>query len=133
MFHDIRSTDTNHSLFLSALVLNCQSIVPKKESFINLLDVYHPDVVIGCESWLKPYVVSSEVFPSGYKIYRKDHVDGYSSVFITCGDILTSSELTFTNSSSELVACKDILQTAPHLLHVQSTILLPAMNPIWKI
>ena len=106
MFHDIRSIDTNHSLFLSALVLNCQSIVSKKESFINLLDVYHPDVVIGCESWLKPCVVSSEVFPSGYKIYRKDHVDGYGSVFITCCDILTSSELTFTNSSSELVACK---------------------------
>ena len=39
-------------------------------------------------------------------MYRKDHVDGYSGVFIACRDILISKELTFTDSSSELVACK---------------------------
>ena len=87
-------------------MLNCQSVVAKKESFINLLDVYHPDVVFGCESWLKSCIVSSEVFPSGYTIYRKDRVDGYGGVFIACRDTLTSNELIFTDSSSELVACK---------------------------
>ena len=50
MFHDIRFTDINYPLFLSTLVLNCQSIVAKKESFINLLDVYHPDVVLAVNS-----------------------------------------------------------------------------------
>ena len=114
-------------------MLNCQSIVAKKKSFINLLDVYHPYVVFGCEYWLKPCIVSSEVYPSGYTIYRKDCVDGYGGVCIACCNILTSSELTFTNSSSELVACKIHFADHSHLLHVQSTILLPAMNPIWKI
>ena len=99
------STNTDYPLLLSALILNCQCIVAKKESFINLLDVYHPDVVFGCESWLKPCIVSSRVFPSGYIVYRKDHVDGYG-VFIACRSALNSNELTFADSSSELIECK---------------------------
>ena len=99
------STDINHPLFLSALVLNCQSIVAKKESFINLMMF-----IILMYFWLwilvKSCIVSSKVFPSGYTIYRKDRVDGYSGVFIVCHNFLISNELTFTDSSSELVACK---------------------------
>ena len=88
-------------------MLNCQSIVAKKESFINLLDVYHPDVVFGCESWQNPVLYPVKfIFPSRYTIYREDRVDGYGGVFIACRDILTFIELTFTNSSSELLACK---------------------------
>ena len=52
----------SEATLLSALVLNCQSLVAKKESFINLLDVQHPDIAFGSESWLKPSIVSSEVF-----------------------------------------------------------------------
>ena len=100
------STNTDYPLFLSALILNCQRIVARKESFINLLDVYHPDVVFGSESWLKPCIVSSKVFPSGYIVYRKDRVDGYGGVFIACRSTLNSNKLTFADSSSELVACK---------------------------
>ena len=106
------STNIDCSLLLSALVLNYQSIVAKKESFINLLDVYHPDIVLGSESWLKPCIASSEVFPSGYIVYRKDHVDGYGGVFIACCSPLNSNELTSVDSSSELVACK--IQLADH-------------------
>ena len=91
---------------LSALILNCKCIVAKKESFINLLDVYHPDVVFGSECCLKPCIVSSEVFPSGYIVYCKDRVDGYGGVFIACRSTLNSNKLTFADSSSELVACK---------------------------
>ena len=41
---------------LSALILNCQSLVAKKESFLNLLDLHNPDIVFGSESWLKPNI-----------------------------------------------------------------------------
>ena len=106
------STNTDYPLLLSALILNCQCVVAKKESFINLLDVYHPDVVFGSESWLKPCIVSSKVFPSGYIVYCKDRVYGYGGVFIACRSTLNSNKLTFADSSSELVACK--IQLAYH-------------------
>ena len=93
-------------------MLNCQSIVAKKECLINLLDVYHLDIVIGCESWLKPCIVSSEAFPSEHTIYHKHHVEGYGGLFIACLNTLTSSELSFTDFSSELVAYK--IQLADH-------------------
>ena len=39
-------------------------------------------------------------------MYHTDRVDGHGKVFIAFHNILTSNELTFTDSSSELVACK---------------------------
>lgn len=39
-------------------------------------------------------------------MYHKDRVDGHGKVFIAFHNILTSNGLTFTDSSSELVACK---------------------------
>ena len=84
---------SSEAALLSALVLNCQSLVAKKESFINLLDVYHPDIVFGSESWLKPNILSSEMFPSGYTVYQKDRHDGYGGVFIACRNTLISSKL----------------------------------------
>jgi len=47
-------TPANHSaqsLQLSALVINCQSLVAKRASFSNLLNSCHSDIVFGCESW----------------------------------------------------------------------------------
>jgi len=35
---------------------------------MNLLDIHQPDIVFGSESWLKPSIVSSEVFPPGYTV-----------------------------------------------------------------
>ena len=95
---------TNHPS-LSALILNCQSLVAKKESFLNLLDLYHPDIVFSSESWLKPSISSNEVFPSGYIAYRRDRADGYGGVFIACRDTLASHDILLNECTSELVAC----------------------------
>ena len=78
----------------------------KKESFLNLLDLYHPDRVFGPESWLKPSISSNEVFLSGYIAYRRDRADGYGGVFIACHDTLASHDIILNECTSELVACQ---------------------------
>ena len=62
---------------LKIIVVNCQSIQAKKCSFISLIYRYIPDIVVGTESWLTPAVISSEIFPNDYNIYRHDRPDGY--------------------------------------------------------
>ena len=95
---------TNHSL--SSVVINCQSILAKKSVFQNFLANFNPSVVIGCESWLSPEILSSKIFPSHYQVYRKDRPDGYGAVFIACQDCLLSSELSYsTVYPCELVVC----------------------------
>ena len=54
------------------LTVNCQSIVNKKSEFSAMLHYIKPDVVCGTESWLKPDIKSSEIFPDDVVVYRKD-------------------------------------------------------------
>jgi len=49
---------------------------------MNLLDLHHPDIVFGSESWLRPNILSAEVFPSGYTVYRKDRSDVYGEFLL---------------------------------------------------
>ena len=95
--------DTSHPL--TALILNCQSLTAKKESFQNIICTHSPDVIFGTESWLKSTVKNSEVFPNGYVIYRQDRCDGYGGVFVACCDNLATHDVHLTASSCELVAC----------------------------
>ena len=67
----------------------------------------------GSESWLKLTTVSSELFLSGYTVYRKDLSDGYGGLFITHCNTLISSEIQLADSSSELVYVKYSLQIIP--------------------
>ena len=63
---------------LSCIVVNTQSILSKKESLWQVLETEAPDIIIACETWLKPDVHDSEVIPTDleYDIFRKDRVDG---------------------------------------------------------
>ena len=63
------TADLHNFPILMSLTVNFQSLLAKKESFINLLDTYNPDIVFGKESWLKPDVLSSEAFPEGHSVY----------------------------------------------------------------
>ena len=56
----------SHHNTLKSLIINCQSIHPKKEHFINLLSTNHPDLVFGCESCLTPIIHNAELFPPHY-------------------------------------------------------------------
>ena len=95
--------DTSHPL--TALILNCQSLTAKKESFQNIICTHSPDVIFGTESWLKSTVKNSEVFPNGYVVYRQDRCDGYGGVFVACCDNLATHDVHLSTSSCELVAC----------------------------
>ena len=51
---------------LTSLAVNCQSLLAKRELFINLIDTYNPDIIFGTKSWLKSDILSSEIFPTDY-------------------------------------------------------------------
>ena len=87
-----------------ALVLNCQSLLSKKESFHNLLNTHSPNVIFGSESWLKPDIKNSEVFPKSYIVYRQDRADGYGGVFVACRDTLATHDIQVTVSSCKLTS-----------------------------
>ena len=98
-------------------MINCQSILAKKSVFQNFLTNYNPAIVIGCESWLSSDILSSEIFPSHYQVYRKDRPNGYGGVFIACQDFLLSSELSYsTVYPCELVVCRVELPDKPPLI-----------------
>ena len=96
----------NDSLILTSLTVNCQSLLAKRESFMNLIDTHNPDIIFGTESWLRPDILSSELFPSGYVVYRQDREDGYGGVFIACQESLSSCSLEIPNNCCEIVACE---------------------------
>jgi hypothetical protein len=53
-------------------VLNCNSLLGKVTEFQTFLSNTDPDIVLGTESWLKPEISNSEVFPPEYSVFRKD-------------------------------------------------------------
>ncbi len=48
---------------------------------------------MGTETWLRPDIMSSEIFPSIYTVYRKDRQDGYGGVLVAIKNNITSEEL----------------------------------------
>lgn len=93
---------------LRLICLNMQSIMPKKESFWNLLESSNPDVVLANETWLKPTILDSELLPPGspYLIYRKDRTSGYGGVLIALKNDLPSDPVEV-NSDCEII-CRNI-------------------------
>jgi hypothetical protein len=59
---------------LRVLNVNFQSIKKKQHLVQNLVDNTKPDIVIGSETWLDPNIKDSEIFPDGFKVYRKDRL-----------------------------------------------------------
>ena len=60
-----------------------QSISAKKLEFQYMVEDAKPDIIIACETWLKPNINSSEFMPPGYDPpFRNDRVDGYGGVMI---------------------------------------------------
>jgi len=89
----------------SMAIMNCQSISSKKAAFANFISENSPDIIAGCESWLSPSISTSEVFPAGFTVYRKDRSDGYGGVFVACRNSIISEELNL-DSNAEIVACR---------------------------
>ena len=55
--------------------MNCRSTKSKIADSAAVIDQYKPDIIFGTESWLNMNIESNEIFPNGYKIFRKDRPD----------------------------------------------------------
>jgi hypothetical protein len=62
---------------MRVLNINFQSIKSKVHELSLLLDSAKPDIIIGCETWLKPEIHNSEIMSPYYTIYRYDRKDGH--------------------------------------------------------
>ena len=89
---------------LKLLIINCQSILAKESSFLNLINNNNSDFLFGTESWLSPNVHSGEIFPPTYTAFRCDRGDSCGGVFIACKSISMCEEIT-PSTSNEIVAC----------------------------
>lgn len=90
---------------LRILVINVQSILSKKAELACLICATKPDIIVGCETWLKPAICQGEFFPDDYRIYRKDRSDGYGGVLVAVHTSLNSHQIT-TETNAEFVAAK---------------------------
>ena len=57
---------------LRILNINFQSIKRKQHLVNNIIESLKSDIVFGTETWLDPTIKNSEIFPDGFKIYRRD-------------------------------------------------------------
>jgi len=100
----VHGTNSSINPIFSMAVMNCQSIFSKKASFVNFISDHSPNIIAGCESWLTPSISSSEIFPAGCTVYRKDRSDGYGGVFVACENNFVSEKLNL-DTNAEIVAC----------------------------
>ena len=60
---------------------------------------------MGCETWLSPSILNSEVLPNNYLVYRNDRIDGYGGVLVGIRDDFISESLHL-NTTAEFTAVK---------------------------
>ena len=65
----------NNRKKLTCMTMNCRSAKNKIADIAAVVDQYKPDIILGTESWLSSNIESNEIFPKGYKIFRKDRPD----------------------------------------------------------
>ena len=59
-----------------------------------MIETTHADIVLGAESRLKSHHLSTEIFPTGFKVYRKDSERQIGGVvFLLASEKLISTEL----------------------------------------
>lgn len=75
-----------------------------------MIELTHPHVVIGTESWLDNTISDSEMFPSGYTVYRNDRNCHGGGVFVLIHDSIPSNSIGVETDSCETVWCKILLQ-----------------------
>ena len=72
----------------------------------GLVHEYSPDVIVGCESHLDSMYTSSEVFPPGYTVIRRDRSLGGGGVFLCFREALPVVEQPLLSSDAEVVWAK---------------------------
>jgi hypothetical protein len=82
-----RNRRTKENAPLRILNVNFQSIKGKQGQVWNLIDSTNPDIIVGTET------SNSQIFPSGYNIFRKDRNCGGGGVLIAVKDIFIATSV----------------------------------------
>ena len=104
------------------MLLNIQSVVSKKETFLEHIDYYNPDIILGCETWLNDSILNNEILPPSYRLYRNDRIDGYGGVMIGVKSNLDSQLL-------DIQLNLEICIVSVHLTDGKQLILICAYRP----
>ena len=71
--------------------VNFQSIKTKQGQLYNVLDSIKPDIIFGTENWIDNSIKDSQIFTTGYNIYRNDRNVNGGGVLLAVRDNLISS------------------------------------------
>ena len=93
---------------LRVISVNCRSLrsLSRQARLCGLIHEHKPDIIVGCESHLDNSYNSSEIFPVGFNIYRKDRTAGGGGVFLGIKDVLVTMEEPTLDTSAELIWAK---------------------------
>jgi hypothetical protein len=101
---------------INFLQLNCRSVRNKVGHFHSIIEFSEADFVFGTESWLDASVLSSEIFPPTFQVYRKDRLNQVGGgVFLAAKSIFTSSPEPKYEGDFEGVCCSIILHSGKKL------------------
>ena len=79
---------------IQALVINFQSLLAKREVVWDLIEDVKPDIIFGTETWLRPDINTSEVFPPNFVVYRRDRGErGYGGTLLAVNKNLVSERI----------------------------------------
>ena len=88
------------------LNVNCQSVANKKKQFHAMIEETKPVVIVGTESWLRPDIKDTEIFPPNFTVYRRDRDTRGDGVFTAVSDHLLSSRQEQLEISCEMIWTK---------------------------
>ena len=71
-----------------------------------MIEETKPDIIVGTESWLRPDIKDSEIFPPNFTVYRRDRDTRGSGVFTAVSDHLLSSRQEQLKTSCEMMWTK---------------------------
>ena len=83
-----------------------QSIKGKQGQVRNLIDSTNPEIIFGTETWIDSNIKDSQLFPSGYDIFRKDRNCGGAGVLIAVKDIFIVTSVPELQTDCEIAWCK---------------------------
>ena len=113
VLHSSPIIDRRHSKKIQnwrTLILNCHSLRGKVEAFQSYVDYFQTDCILGMESWLDKSVSTNEIFPPGYKIFRRVGITstqgGGGGVFIAVKENYDVSLLPDTVTDTEFLWAK---------------------------
>ena len=100
---------------LKVISINCCSLrsPSRRARLCGLLYEHTPDIIVGCESHLDNSYTSSEIFPAGFNIYRKDRTARGGGVFLAINDTLATMEEPALDANAELIWAKVNLHNSP--------------------